>query len=215
MRSLLEGILPHPFPLKEQPEQTGLLARPGKAPVLEGRRVLLRLPTMADAQDLFTYARDPQVARYVMWDAHTRLKDSKDALRGMIASNRRGMPTTFALVLKAEGRMVGTVGFQGMDPDNLRAEVGYSLARRLWGHGLTAEALALLVRYSFDTLGLERLEARHDSRNPASGRVLEKAGFRREGVQRRSLLVKGQRVDMIWYAILREDSTSISGGNIT
>lgn len=172
---------------------------------LQGQRVVLRLPHMRDAQDLFTYARDPEVARYVLWDAHQTLRDSKEAIRGMQRRNRGQMPGMFMIELKAEGRAVGTIGFQAVDWENRRAEVGYSLARRLWGHGLALEALTLLRDYAFDTLGLERLEARHDSRNPASGRVLEKAGFTQEGVERRSVMLKGERADMVWYALLKQD----------
>lgn len=179
----------------------------GRGIRLEGERLLLRPPHMRDAQDLFTYARDPEVARFVLWDAHTSLSVSKEALRGMMRQNRGGLPRAFVMELKAEGRMVGTIGFQAVDMENKRAEVGYSLARRLWGHGLAVEALKLLCDYAFDTLGLSRLEGRHDSRNPASGRVLEKAGFTREGVERQSVFVKGDRADMVWYALLIEDRT--------
>lgn len=177
----------------------------GRGMRLEGRRVTLRLPRMSDAQDVFTYARDPEVARYVLWDAHQALGDSREAIRGMMRRNRGGLPGMFVIELKAEGRVVGTIGFQAVDMENRRAEVGYSLARRLWGHGLAAEALKLLCGYAFDTLGMERLEGRHDSRNPASGRVLEKAGFTREGVEKRSVILKGERADMVWYALLKPD----------
>ena len=155
--------LGHPLngPAEKEPGHLSLPGLFSRSPVLEGQRVRLRLPVMQDAHDLFAYARDPEVARFVLWDAHTTLSDSKDALRSMIRRNRRGTPDSFVIELKAENRMVGTIGFQAFDPQNRRAEVGYSLAHRLWGHGLATEALKLLCANAFDTLGMVRLEARH------------------------------------------------------
>lgn len=186
------------------------LLRPFRAafralPTIDTPRLRLRPPSMADAADLYAYARDEAVSRFVLWERHRTLRDSKAALRGMIAANRQGRPGTFALELRAEARMVGTLGFQWLDPENLSSELGYSIARRLWGQGLAAEALLAAVRYAFETLGLQRLEARHDVLNPASGRVLEKAGFTCEGIQLSSVSLKGRRADMRCWALLRED----------
>lgn len=212
MRTLLQGLLapevsvPHPQSLE------GFRAVFKRLPELEGPRLLLRAPRMQDADDLYAYARDEENCRYVLWDAHRSLSDSRWALRGLIAGNRRGDPPTFAIVMKAEGRMAGTIGLQSIDLDNRSAEVGYSIARRLWNHGLATEAVRVLTRYAFEQLGLDRLEAKHDVLNPASGRVLEKAGFTAEGVSRGSLLLKGRRADMMRYAILKEDWLKHKGG---
>ncbi len=174
-------------------------------PTIRTQRLLLRPPRMTDAADLFTYAQDPAVSRYVLWEPHQSLRDSKASLRGMISRNRQGYPATFAIELISEARMIGTLGFQWLDPENLSAEIGYSIARRLWGHGLATEALQAACGYAFDSLGLQRLEAKHDVLNPGSGRVLEKAGFGPEGIARASLHLKGRRADMQRWALLKRD----------
>lgn len=172
-------------------------------PTLETPRLLIRPPRMSDAQDMFAYAHDGECSRYVLWDKHERLSDSRSSLRGLITRNRQGYPGTFAIQMKSDRRMIGTIGFQWIDADNLSCELGYSIARRLWGHGLAGEALGALLRYAFVDLRLERVEARHDVLNPASGRVLEKAGFLEEGIARQCLLLKGRRADVRRWAILR------------
>lgn len=101
--------------------------------------------------------------------------------------------------------MIGTIGFQWIDAHKGTGEVGYSIARRLWNKGLATEALRALLPFAFDTLGLHRVEARHDVLNPASGRVMEHAGFRPEGIARDSVMIKGRSADMACYAMLREE----------
>lgn len=174
-------------------------------PALEGEQVRLRLPSLSDAGDLFAYARDEEMSRFVLWDTHRSLGDSREVLRGIVRRNRRGLPVTLAIALKSDDRMIGTIGFQWIDAECRSCEVGYSIARRLWNHGIATDALRAILPLAFDTLGLNRVEARHDVQNPASGRVMEKAGFHLEGVARESLMLKGRLADMASYAIFKED----------
>ncbi len=172
-------------------------------PLLETPRLLVRPPQLRDAADFYTFARDDEMCRYVLWDAHKNIRESRETLRGMMKRNHQGYPGTFVIEFKSEGRMIGTIGFQWIDPENKSCELGYSIARRLWGHGIAVEALEAVVRYAFEQLDLNRVEAKHDILNPASGRVLNKAGFIQEGCARESLLIKGRRADMQRYALLR------------
>lgn len=179
-------------------------------PILEGERLRLRAPRMEDAADLYCYARDEENCRYVLWERHRSLSDSRDALRHLIWQNKRGLPGSFAIELKAEARMIGTIGFQSIDTQALSAEVGYSIARRLWGRGLATEALSLVLGYAFSGLDLQRVEASHDVLNPASGAVMRKAGMTSVGLEENSLVIKGRRADMMRYAIDRADWEALS-----
>jgi ribosomal-protein-alanine N-acetyltransferase len=97
------------------------------------------------------------------------------------------------------------MGFVWYSSLNRSAELGYSLARPCWNHGLATQALSAVVRSAFDNLPVHRLEAQHDLRNPASGRVLEKCGFTREGVLRGRVFNKGEMVDTVLWSLLRSD----------
>ena len=115
------------------------------------------------------------------------------------------VPSSYGIVLKATGRVVGTIGFMWYSEENHSVEVGYSLARGLWNQGLMTEALKAVMRLSFEELQVHRVEAQHETSNPASGRVMLKCGMRHEGTLRGRIYNKGRFVDVELYAILRED----------
>ena len=174
-------------------------------PILETQRLILRPLKMRDAHDLYAYARDPEVSRHVLWDAHESVWQSRQYLRAALRQYRRGLPGSFAITLRQSGRMIGTIGFMWVNTDHRSAEVGYSLARDYWNQGIMTEALGELIRYGFRSLNLNRIEAQHETENPASGAVMRKCGMRREGTLRQRLLNKGRFVDVELYAILRRD----------
>lgn len=197
---LLHGFVSREAPVYDTPAD--VFAR---LPVLETPRLTLRPMTMRDAADIYAYSRDKEVARHVLWDAHRSLADSKEYLRFILRQYREGRPSSYGMVLKETGRLVGTIGFMWLNEENSTVEIGYSLARSQWNKGLTTEALGALIPMAFTYLNIHRIEAQHDVANPASGRVMLKCGMRREGVLRGRVYNKGKFVDVVLYAILRED----------
>lgn len=161
--------------------------------------------TMADATDIFAYSRDPEVSRHVLWDAHRSIHDSRAYLRYILRQYRQNDPSSWGMELKETGRLIGTIGYMWWNHENRSAEVGYSLSRVYWNQGLMTEALAEVIAFGFDDMQLHRIEAQHETVNPASGRVMEKVGMRKEGVLRGRLYNKGRFVDVALYAILRTD----------
>lgn len=174
-------------------------------PTLMTRRLILRPARMSDAEDMYEYSRDPLVARHVLWDAHTSIHQTRGYLRFLIRQYRTGAPSTFVIVLKETGKVIGTIGFMWIQQENRSAEVGYSLSRAYWNRGIMTEALQAVLKFGFDSLSLNRIEAQHESDNPASGRVMEKAGMRHEGRLRQRVYNKGRYADVELYAILRDD----------
>jgi RimJ/RimL family protein N-acetyltransferase len=86
---------------------------------------------------------------------------------------------------------------------NRRCDIGYALGSRHWGQGIVTEALEAMIRYGFDVLGLNRIEADIDPRNIGSARVLEKLGFRKEGFMPERWIVNGETADTAFYGLLR------------
>lgn len=115
---------------------------------------------------------------------------------------RRGAPTQFAITI--ESQLVGGIGFE-VQPGVYRicADIGYWVAESYWGRGIATAALLVASRRAFAEFPLERLEARVFAWNPASMRVLEKAGYQMEGRMRRSVIKEGQVIDSVIYALLR------------
>lgn len=174
-------------------------------PRLETDRLILRPLQMDDAKDMYAYARDPEVSRHVLWDAHKSIWETRHFLRFARNQYRRGFPGSFAMELKESGRMIGTIGFMWVNPDYKSAEVGYSLSRDYWNRGLMTEALEATLRFGFEELKLNRIEAQHDTENPASGKVMAHCGMQFEGVMRSRVMNKGVFRDVAVYAILKND----------
>ena len=174
-------------------------------PTLETPRLQLRRLVMRDAPDIFEYSRDPLVAEHVLWEAHRTVMDSRSYIRYMMRKYRLGDPASWGIVHKASGKVIGTIGFMWIQPENSAAEVGYSLSRAYWNNGYMTEALEKVLQHGFVSMGLNRIEAQHETTNPASGAVMRKCGMMKEGMLRQRLLNKGRYVDVDLYAILRRD----------
>lgn len=180
-------------------------------PSLTTERLLIRRLTMRDAQDIYRYSRDPEVARHVLWDAHRSIGDSRAYLRYMLRRYRGHEPASWGIEWRETGRIIGTIGFMWIQDENASAEVGYSLAREFWNQGIMTEALGAVLRYGFGSMSLNRIEAQHETTNPASGAVMRKCHMRHEGTLRSRLFNKGRYVDVELYAILRKDYNHING----
>ena len=165
------------------PNEYGLFSMP----TLETPRLTLRRMTMKDAKDVFEYSRDADVARHVLWSAQKDIGEAKDYCRYMTRRYRADEPSSWGIVDKKTGRLVGTIGYMNYDMDNASVEIGYSLAKWMWNGGYMTEALRRVIDYTFDAMDINRIEAQHELDNPASGRVMEKCGMRREGVLRQRL----------------------------
>ena len=110
---------------------------------------------------------------------------------------------TFAIVTP-EGELRGAIALT-LTPRHHRGELGYWIGRPFWNQGLATEAARAVLGLAFGELGLNRVQANHLPRNPASGRVMEKIGMQREGLHRERYLKGDEFQDVIEYAILRRD----------
>ena len=175
-------------------------------PALRTARLTLRRMRAEDAEEIHAYASDPEVARHMLWEPHTSLRDSENFLRFVQERYTRGDPAGWGIEERETGRFIGTCGMQSWHPEHARAELGYVLSREHWARGLMTEAVAAVVEFGFDGIGFNRLEARCLEGNPASARVLEKVGMSYEGTSRASHHVGGSFRDVHHYGMLKEDT---------
>ncbi|MCY4021410.1 MAG: GNAT family N-acetyltransferase [Chloroflexi bacterium] len=110
----------------------------------------------------------------------------------------------FAILDRATDAFVGCMGIHPEATHN-SATVGYWIGKPFWGRGIATAALRLLIRFGFEKLQLNRIEAGHLAHNAASGRVMQKANMQYEGRRRGSKLHRGEYKDAVWYAIIRAD----------
>lgn len=164
---------------------------PSSMPTLTTPRLVLRRFQLGDLRDVWAYASDPEVSRWVLWDTHRSLDDTRSFLRWTLEAYQSPEPSAWAIVSREDGHVVGSIGFAQWTPAHGRAEVGYVLARRLWGRGLMTEATAEVLRWGFVGLGLHKIVAHCHVDNVASRRVLSRAGMKYEGTLHAHLFVKG------------------------
>lgn len=175
-------------------------------PTLETERLLLRPFELADAGDVQCLAGDRRVAEMTTNIPHPYEDGMAEHwFETHPQSFENGEAVTFAIVCRESGELVGAVGLMDMLNYARRGEIGYWVGVPFWNRGYCTEAARAIVDYGFATLGLQRIFGRFMARNPASGRVMEKCGMRREGCLRRHETKWGEPVDMVLYGILREE----------
>lgn len=171
-------------------------------PILQTPRLVLRKFALTDAEDVYAYACDPEVARYTSWNAHASLEESRAYIRFELARYAAGEPASWALMHRETGRVIGSGGFVKVAEAHRKAEIGYVIGREHWGQGLMSEAVNAMLAFTFGTLGLYRVEAFCKVENAASARVMEKVGMRFEGVLRAYVWKNGEPRDVKMYAVL-------------
>jgi RimJ/RimL family protein N-acetyltransferase len=178
---------------------------PSPIPTLVGERVRLRPYRAGDRDALFALYSDPVVARYWSFPPWTDVAQADAYLAPVVAQVDGGPQYSWVIGRASDDAMIGTTTLFSIRRDQLRAELGYSLARTEHGKGLASEAVRLALGFAFETLGLERIEADVDPRNAASCRMLERLGFQREGLLRARWRVAGEVSDSVIFGLLRAD----------
>lgn len=117
---------------------------------------------------------------------------------------QEGLSAVFAIERREDNQLIGAVGLR-VNPVHERAELGYWIGRPFWGCGYCTEAARVVVAFCFRTLGLRRIHATHFTRNPASGRVMQKVGMRPEGLLRGHIRKWDVFEDLAVYGILRDE----------
>ncbi len=170
---------------------------------LIGERVTLRKMTQKDLSDVYEYASDAKVPKYLLWEPHPSREFTKKYLAYVDKKYKKGEFYDYAIEFK--GKMIGTCGFTSFSTENQCGEIGFVLNSNYWGMGLAKEAAMLVIKYGFEILGLNRIEARYMTENAQSRRVMEKCNMRFEGTLRASMIVKGKYRDIGVCSILKEE----------
>jgi [ribosomal protein S5]-alanine N-acetyltransferase len=176
-----------------------------RLPTLYGERVALRWMTTRDADALYAIFSDPEVVRYWSTLPMTRKAEARDLLRDIRAEQADGRLHEWGLVLRESDQVIGTCTLFHVDRGNRRAEVGFALGRPWWGRGLMRDGLGVLLDFAFGALALRRLEADVDPRNRLSAELLERLGFKREGLLRERWNVGGELQDAAFYGLLARE----------
>ena len=171
--------------------------------VIETERLILRRFVLDDAEMMYkNWASDPAVTEYLTWQPHENVEQTKAIISMWLDDYEKGA-YQWALELKEIGEPIGSIGVVDMDEGEGLAEMGYCMGKSFWGRGLMPEALKAVLDFLFDEVGVDRVTAKHDSENPKSGRVMQKAGMRFE-----EFVPKGGKnnrgiIDIVKYTLTR------------
>lgn len=160
-------------------------------PTLYTERLLLRPMHPMDAEDMFDYAKRPQVTRYLLWREHEDISFTRDYLNYIGRRYALGDFYDWAVVERESRRMIGTCGFTKIDTANNSGEIGYVLNPDFHRQGFGSEAVRAVLKFGFEELSLNRIEARFMQGNEASLALMRSVGMTFEGYMRDLILVKG------------------------
>ena len=173
---------------------------------LETERLILRRFRLEDAKEMYTnWASDPEVTRFLTWPPHTSVEVTKRLLGEWVKAYEELSTYNWVMELKDTHELVGNISVVRLSENIAAADMGYCMGRAWWGKGLMPEALRVVADYLFTEVGLNRIAACHDVNNPKSGRVMEKAGMKLEGIWRRAGKNNLGICDEMWHSILREE----------
>lgn len=170
---------------------------------LETKRLHVRPIRLEDAPALFAFWSDPLVARHMNIDTFTELTQAEEMISLLQKLSLEQQACRLTICLKETGEIIGSCGFNYLDFENAKAEIGYDLGHPYWGNGYTPEALHALLEYGFDELGLDRIEAKVVPENINSIRVLHKLRFVEEGMLHEYDQDKGKSIELAMYTLSR------------
>lgn len=149
-----------------------------RIPPIDLGDLLLRPVQYSDYRDMYDYGSDPEVTRHLSWDAYTTIEQARQSVRHVFLTRPfRGVPAAYAIVHKADDKMIGTCDVFTVDWDHGVGEIGYVLHRSYWGRGYMTRTLRAVIVFAFEYLGLLQIDIRHHPDNIGSRRVIEKCGF--------------------------------------
>jgi len=166
--------------------------------------IMLRPLVSADLQPWFDYLSQPEVFEHTSWNLQ-----SVDELAPYITGDAPASPSSrlrLAIALRSSGELVGTAGFHTVSPEHRSAEIAYDLARSMWGKGIASHVCAALTGWAHAQAGVVRVQATTLESNERSCKVLERCGYRREGMLRSYRMVRGRPGDFFMYSHLEPRS---------
>ena len=180
-------------PMLDLPEQFLTLQTP---------RLILRKLEISDAEDIFAYTSDREVALYTSWRAHRSIHETYEYLNNIVFQlYRSGKGMAWGIVEKENRKLIGNCSLHTTSVHR-RAEIGYVLSKDYWGKGLMTEAARATIAFGFHVMHLQRIQAICNLDNIASARVLEKSGMQFEGILRNYIFEKERFWDVKMYAIV-------------
>jgi len=173
--------------------------------IIKTDRLVLRPFSLDDTQAVFELASEYEIAANTLRIPHPyELSMAEEWIAEQAAAEADGKELVWAITSEEDGLLVGSIGLILIEAFN-QAELGYWIGKPYWNNGYASEAAISVLKFGFEDLDLRRIHAHHLSRNPVSGRVLQKIGMQHEGHLRQHILKWGKYEDIDMYGILKTE----------
>ena len=175
---------------------------------LETERLILRKGTIQDAEEIFeNYGKDSLVSKYVVWNQHQSVEDTIKFMKTWQESYESNDSYKWVVIEKETKKIIGSITAVKVDIKNDTVEIGYCFGSQWWNKGYATETLKKVIEFFFEEVEIETLYANHLTANIASGKVMEKAGMKFEGLLRNRMIDKITKKPMglKTYSIIKED----------
>lgn len=168
-------------------------------------KIHLRELSVADAENFHNYYKNPEVHKHIPSDIPVNIREAQEELLFWKSLFIRGLGIYWGIVEKTSEKLIGMIGLNKMSLENKRAELSYELSQDYWGRGIMSSVIKEVANFSFDKMGLNRIEAMTSPKNLASCKVLEKNRFVKEGILREYRCSQGQYYDMAIYSLIKRE----------
>ncbi|MCR8842461.1 GNAT family N-acetyltransferase [Paenibacillus sp. SC116] len=168
-------------------------------------RLHLRKMKESDSSSLFTIWSDPDVTQFMNVTSFTNEDQAKDMIKLLDELSKDNKAIRLSIIEMESNEIIGSCGFNYLDFEHAKAEIGYDMAKAYWGKGYASEAVRSLLDYGFSTLNLNRIEAKVELENVSSIKLLQKLNFTLEGTLRQYERVNGRFNDLHMYSKLISD----------
>lgn len=173
---------------------------------LETERLVLRKFTMNDTEAAFrNWESDEKVTEHLRWSALHNYADAEEVVKNWIKRYADDAFYQWAIVLKELGEPIGTISVAEINEQIGKVEMAYCIGSRWWGNGYAGEAFMAVISFFFEEVKANRIEAKHDPNNLASGKVMKKCGLKYEGTLRKAWWNNKGLIDVCIYGVLAED----------
>ena len=168
-------------------------------------RLILRKFKKDDYQVMFdNWASDEIVAKSAGWPKHEKLEDTKALVEYWVNEYKNENVFNWVIELKGES-LIGSITVIRSDLNNRTCEIGYNIGRKYWNNGYATEAIKAVIDYLFELNMFDTITAQCFEYNLSSSRVLEKNGFKKDGILRNRYIIDGKKVSLIDFSLLKEE----------
>lgn len=170
-------------------------------------RLILRRFKIEDAEAMYNnWASDPECCKFLTWNVHNDVEETKTIIQSWI-NEYDNNSYNWIVELEDTKEAIGSISVVNIHKNDLNAEIGYCYGSKYWGNGYATEALRRVIEFLINDCELHLVEARHISGNPASGRVMEKAGMHKDAILRDRRINKYTKEmnDLVTYSITKKE----------